>query len=83
MTREELLTMPITESVLWLREHVKFVVYTEGNHCGLTWVSGPFESEMYFPDDDGSPRESTLQDFTQFVRVTFPDLVAAHSVEAA
>ena len=83
MTREEPLTMPIGESVLWLRENVKFIVYTEGNTSGLTWVSGPFESESYFPDDEGDPRESTLSDFTTFVWITFPALVAAHSVEVA
>lgn len=83
MTREELLTMPIRESVLWLRENVKFIVYIEGNSCGLTWESGPFESESYFPDAEGHPRKSTLADFTTFVRITFPALVAAHSVEVA
>lgn len=83
MTREELLRMPIEESVQWLRENVKFIVYTEGSRCGLTWVSGPFESESYFPDDEGDPRESTLSDFITFVWNTFPALVAAHSVEVA
>ena len=83
MTREELLTMPIRESVLWLREHVKFTVYSEGGNCGLTWESGPFESESYFPDDEGDPRQSTLADFTAFVRNTFPGLVVSHAVEVA
>ena len=83
MTREELLTMPIGDSVLWLRENVKFIVYAEGTTSGLTWVSGPFESESYFPDAEGHPRESTLADFTTFVQVTFPGLVADHSVEVA
>ena len=69
--------------MLWLRENVKFIVYAEGSTSGLTWVSGPFESESYFPDAEGHPRESTLADFTTFVRITFPTLVAAHSVEVA
>ena len=81
MTREELLTMPIGESILWLRENVRFLVYTEGNTSGLTWVTGLFESESYFPDAEGHPRESTLVDFTTFIRVTFPALVASYSVE--
>ena len=83
MTRKELLTMPIGESVLWLRETVRFIAYAEGTTSGLTWVSGPFESESYFPDAEGHPRESILADFTTFIRVTFPALVASHSVEVA
>lgn len=82
MTRDELLRMPIRESILWLRKNVKFIVYCEGNVCGLTWVSGPFESDSYFSEDE-NPRQSTLEDFTKFVRITFPELVAAHSIEVA